>query len=699
MSKITPVENLSKHNSSSRKIWRMLKKRKWNYFGTVRNWTSVFEHSGQFIAIHHFIKDKPLKELMGIPDRIHWSEFLNESDFNEIMLFTHGLEEQLKMKCMIPEQTFVDALKDPYNPLMNSPKHKLMLWFTGEEVTLLVEIFFNPQQFPPYGVKAPMNWPDISHRVEYETQSLFAALDYIVQPEITSPDAMTIEDSINPDTLQTSKLDIERIFKECTKVIVAYSGGKDSSVILQLCVEFVLEHPEYQDKLYIVSASTGVENPLIEKHIRSMQEVVTIKLDELFENGFDESRFVIVEPKSDQTYVTCVFGDGFIPPSSTFKWCVERLKVNPGREDLLERFSDEDLVCQVLGLRTLESSNRSRSIQEHFGDDLYGIHVLRGLKTAPPIRHWSGADVATYLATKPSPWNDEYSNHRLINIYGMASGLMECPIGAMIQNDNDAIKSCSGSSARFGCWACTVVKEDHSLKNLVEAYPEELGSYYKMRSLLKGVQDIRYGGCSGYYRNHGGFSSGYGDLTIDVRINLLRNWWELNIPLPEIEVIEIIKKVKAREVPEGLAVSNRFWDTLYRFLPVHPGINHRAMYDPIWEPNYLRNEDNKKVKLASVGIDRVTQIDLSWIANYKLVSQQIKAAIDINDCVQIVLKNQIVRGEIIEVQVVNGIPKVLKLQVAKRQVELPVTVIKQIKVTESHAHRVSLHQQMLDFSL
>lgn len=470
---------------------------------------------------------------------------------------------------------------------------------------------------------------------------------------------MFIEDCIDPDTLHTSMIAIERIFKECTKVIVAYSGGKDSSVVLQLCVEFVLVHPEYQDKLFIISASTGVENPLIEKHIRSMHEVVTNTLDEVFEDGFDESRFVIVEPKPDQNYITCVFGDGFIPPSSTFKWCVERLKVNPGREDLLERFSDEELVCQILGLRTLESSNRSRSIQEHFGDDFYGIHVLRGLKTAaPPIRHWSGADVATYLATKPSPWNDEYSNHRLMNIYGMASGIMECPIGAMIQNDNDAIKSCSGSSARFGCWACTVVKEDHSLKNLVDAYLEELGSYYKMRGLLKGVQDIRYDGCTGYYRNHGGFRSGYGDLTIDVRINLLRYWWEQNIQLPEIEVIDIIKKVKAREGPEGLAVSNRFWDTVYRFLPVHPGINHRAMFNPTWEPNCLLNEDNKKVKMTSVGIDRVTRRDLSWIANYKYLSQQAKA-LEINDRVEVVLKNQIVRGNIVEVHVEKGIPKVL----------------------------------------
>ncbi|KGP81938.1 MULTISPECIES: phosphoadenosine phosphosulfate reductase domain-containing protein [Paenibacillus] len=683
VSKIKPVLHLHKHNQQSVQLWRLLKDAGCVYFGTVRKWTSVFQLSNFYVAIHHFINEEPIEELIGKETNVHWSSVLSEPEYHPLAKLIEDLEGNLQTQCCVPEQTFIDAFQKPYSVHLQSPKHKFMLWFrVSSEFSFLLEIFFTTQQIPPYGVNLPNEWPNIRvrHTNEYESQALFDITEYLVDTEPLPKEAMVIQDTIDSQLIAYSQEAVKRIFEENEKVVIAYSGGKDSSVLLQLCVEFVLANPMYQDKLYIISASTGVENPIIEQHIRTMQSVVTNKLDQLFINGFSIDRFTIVEPESDQTYTACVFGDGFIPPSATFKWCVERLKINPGQNDLLERFSNNELVCQVLGVRSAESSNRSKSIEHHFSNDFYGVHVLRGgLRTAPPIRHWTAADVATYLVRTPAPWNEEYSNHNLINIYGLASGMMECPIGAIIQNENDAVKGCSGSSARFGCWACTVVKEDKSLSNLVDAYPEELGPHYKMRRLLKGVQEIRYGGCTGYYRNRGGFSTGYGDLTIDIRTILLTFWREYNLPLSQIEVVEIIKKVKARELPEGLAISHRFWEIIHRFFPHDPGPFSSAMFHATWEPRFLIDENNNKVKLETVGVDRVSHGDIAWAERYQAVCMAARS-IQPEDDIQMVVKGMMIAGKAVQVLYTKSRPQSVILNLPQGHTEIKIPLISEIYV-------------------
>lgn len=155
-------------------------------------------------------------------------------------------------------------------------------------------------------------------------------------------------------------------------------------------------------------------------------------------------------------------------------------------------------MCIILGSRDAESNTRARSDEKFFGEDFYGDHSIPGVKTATPIRTWTAAEVVTFLVQEKAPW-EGYSNHNLINLYGSAvGGWTECPTAAAIVNENDAVSACgSASGARMGCVTCNVVKRDDSLRNMALDYPE-LHHHVEMRAVLKAVQDIRYGGFTGY---------------------------------------------------------------------------------------------------------------------------------------------------------------------------------------------------------
>jgi 3'-phosphoadenosine 5'-phosphosulfate sulfotransferase (PAPS reductase)/FAD synthetase len=84
-------------------------------------------------------------------------------------------------------------------------------------------------------------------------------------------------------------------------------------------------------------------------------------------------------------------------------------------------------------------------IEKHYGDEFYGSHVVNGIRTCAPIRNWSATDTITYLVRNDVPWKStyDYGNSHLLNLYGSAmGGLEECSIGAAIQSDKEAIRSC-----------------------------------------------------------------------------------------------------------------------------------------------------------------------------------------------------------------------------------------------------------------
>jgi DNA sulfur modification protein DndC len=83
----------------------------------------------------------------------------------------------------------------------------------------------------------------------------------------------------------------------------------------------------------------------------------------------------------------------------------------------------------------------------------------------------------TGLNSKP-PWGGSY--REIVNLYKNATG-GECPF---VMSSDDA-PSCGTSSARFGCWTCTVVDKDNSLESLITSGHQHLEPLANFRKRLK----------------------------------------------------------------------------------------------------------------------------------------------------------------------------------------------------------------------
>jgi DNA sulfur modification protein DndC len=576
----------------------MLKRYGYSFYGVLRDWSAVFYFDNVFLIIHHFLNELPDERLIEKSSGLNWDLFI-ERDGLAAELF--GYFEREGFTVDVPNQDFVEAYltealgREDWH--LQSPKHKMMIWVRRNDMAFLLELFFN-MPYGPYGVKDAVEWPDF----ESGQLTLWDDLPDVPRRKKRSlvtaaskGEDLTIEDEVPAEIEAITDAAIERIFSENTIVIANYSGGKDSTVIIQKCIKYKMANPDNKARLVILSADTGgADNPLIREHIRKTKSAV----DAL---GLD-IEFIIVEPDIENSYFTCVFGKGYQPPSSQFKWCVDRLKIIPGRAALKALIQPGETVCQILGSRSSESTTRALSVEKEYGDEFYGTHIAfeGSLRTATPIRHWTARHVVTYLVRNPAPY--DYSNFVLLNLYGSAAGgLDECPIGAAIQSESQAVSACTGKSSRFGCAFCTVINEDTSLYNLSIDYPDELAHFYQFRTVLKKTQDIRYGGFTAYQRKgKHRFEPGFGDMTIGIRTILLRLMAEYQIPILEEEVFTIYRMVEERECREGFAVSERFRKRLFGLIKTTPLFYPHI--DPILNPTGMidvRTDEDK------ASIDRI----------------------------------------------------------------------------------------------
>jgi DNA sulfur modification protein DndC len=137
----------------------------------------------------------------------------------------------------------------------------------------------------------------------------------------------------------------------------------------------------------------------------------------------------------------------------------------------------------------------------------------------------------------------------------------------------------------MGCWSCTLVSDDTSLKNQMELY-DGIEPLYRMRKYFKAGQDIRYCAYTGYKRdnhNRPRLYPGFGNWSLEFRTILLQKMAELNIPLRDEEVDEIFRQVLKRELIEGLPVTDRFRNVLRSFYSIDP-LFLADMYDPVLNP-------------------------------------------------------------------------------------------------------------------
>ncbi|EMT46440.1 DNA phosphorothioation system sulfurtransferase DndC [Anoxybacillus flavithermus] len=273
---------------------------------------------------------------------------------------------------------------------------------------------------------------------------------------------------------------VQEIYKSDNRPwVIGYSGGKDSTVVVQV-IFYALSSMSKADltkPVYIISSDTMVENPKVLKHINEQLLKIKKSAKELELPIHVEK----VMPDIKNTFWVNLIGRGYPAPRQKFRWCTDRLKIDPANSFILNKVSEFGETVVVLGVRKSESATRAQVMNTHRieGKILRRHTKLPNSYVYAPIEDFSLDDVWAYLLQVPNPWGAD--NNDLLALYQDSQG--ECPLVI-----DQSTPSCGNS--RFGCWVCTVVQEDKSLKGFIESGDDWLTPLLRFRNWLSENRDI-----------------------------------------------------------------------------------------------------------------------------------------------------------------------------------------------------------------
>ena len=243
--------------------------------------------------------------------------------------------------------------------------------------------------------------------------------------------------------------------------ICGYSGGKDSTAVVQLVWEALSELPVEQRKktVHVISTDTLVESPVVALW-------ATRSLEKMRAQAKAEKLPIIphrLTPTTSNTFWVNLIGRGYPYPRRDFRWCTDRMKIDPSNRFIKSILDAESEAILVLGTRKAESATR-KAVMEGYEKKRYREHLspngsFPNSYVFTPIENWSNDNVWQFLLQYPNPWG--HSNKDLMSMYSGASADGECPLVI-----DTFIFSCGNS--RFGCWVCTMVTEDKSMAAMIQ---------------------------------------------------------------------------------------------------------------------------------------------------------------------------------------------------------------------------------------
>jgi DNA sulfur modification protein DndC len=409
--------------------------------------------------------------------------------------------------------------------------------------------------------------------------------------------------------------------------LVGFSGGKDSTLLAALIFEVVASIPQ-EERLKSVSVlctDTRVEIPAIAE----MVEGTLAKMQHWSEANELRIDTHLLSPPPEQSFWVNIIGRGYPPPNRFFRWCTQRLKIDPVSEWVerhLGLHGTESGAILHLGARRAESATRANSLARRETStataDTLPLHRHADLPRvwiANPIEYFTTGEVWAYLLQTPNPWDrplpsggngrrestvsgrnvgERHSNRQLYQLYANASG-GECPLVV------DKTSASCGNS-RFGCWTCTVVERDRASEGLLASGDERMERLLAFRERLQFYRDPANG-----KRDTVGTKGGNhpGPILMQYRRELLAELLQLQ----EETGMPLISK-------EELFFIQRFWksardpdlgDGVARIISQHRGVP----MNEIQEEDRLHALEDRIAKEKGVRIDILRRM-LAKVADY-----------------------------------------------------------------------------------
>lgn len=263
-------------------------------------------------------------------------------------------------------------------------------------------------------------------------------------------------------TIDTLKSEIQELYlSDDVPWIIGYSGGKDSSAVLQLTWLAIADLPaEKRTKtIEVISTDTLVENPIVALWVTKSHDAMIAKAEK-DKMPFKPNRLM---PSLEDSFWVNLMGKGYPAPRHKFRWCTDRLKIQPSNRFITGIVNRSGEAILLLGSRKSESSARSKVMRRHekhrVRDRLSPNGNLPNTLVYTPIETWTNDDVWMFLMQVRNPWG--FDNKDLLTLYQGASPDGECPLVV-----DSSTPSCGDS--RFGCWVCTLVDKDKSMTAMIQ---------------------------------------------------------------------------------------------------------------------------------------------------------------------------------------------------------------------------------------
>lgn len=243
--------------------------------------------------------------------------------------------------------------------------------------------------------------------------------------------------------------------------VIGYSGGKDSTAVLQLIWNAIAKIPPEKriKKIDVITTDTLVENPIVSAWVRKSIKQMNVAA---IEQEMPINTHVL-QPEWTDTFWVGLIGKGYPAPRGKFRWCTDRLKISPSNRFIRNVIRTSGETILVLGTRKAESTKRAHRMKKmearRVRDRLSPNMNLPNSLVYSPIEDWRDDEVWLYLMQWDNPWG--YSNKDLFAMYRGASADNECPLVV-----DTSTPSCG--SSRFGCWVCTMVSQDKSLTAMIQ---------------------------------------------------------------------------------------------------------------------------------------------------------------------------------------------------------------------------------------
>ena len=260
------------------------------------------------------------------------------------------------------------------------------------------------------------------------------------------------------------------------------------------------------------------------------------------------------------------------PEPPGFRWCTERLKIDPMNKFVDERIKESGEIIILLGVRKGESLTRLKTITAreiegkllNMHNDIPNAYVYNPITEVPNELVWE------FLLKDDckSPWGTDMKY--LFKLYqGENLGEEQSVLGEI---DREKIPVTGNS--RFGCWCCTMVKEDKSLKAFIdrgETWLEPLRDFrnwlMELRSTPSARETKRRNGQM-YKKADGEY--GLGPFTMASRVEILRRLLQLEVDYNfELITIEELKYIDKTWDDEGDLSRRTLVDLYYEIKGEH----------------------------------------------------------------------------------------------------------------------------------